>query len=107
MIKNLPTLESISTLGYTKLFNLRKSLKSKLSIRERSLKDEILNNEKISAELNSPNSTLTLGDLAVSESQIMKIKSEIMVINIYLGEINKYLEPMLKELHSVGQPGNE
>lgn len=107
MIKNLPTIENISKLGYYKLFNLRKSLNRRLAERLKALSNAEEESNALKHESTSPKNALEKVDIVFADSKVIELKSEIFVIDTYLSEINKYLEPMLKELQSANQPGNQ
>lgn len=106
MIKNLPPIEKIKRLGYFDLFKLKKSLKSRLAERVRSLKDAEATSESLKTKLNPPKNALEYSDLALANGKVVEIKSEILVIKTFLDEVNKYLDPMLEQLKNAAQPGN-
>ena len=105
MIKNLPPIEKIKKLGYFDLFKLKKSLKSRLAERVRSLKNAEATSESLKTKLNPPKNALEYSDLALANGKVVEIKSEILVINTFLDEVNKYLDPMLEQLKNASQPG--
>ncbi|MBQ4541738.1 MAG: hypothetical protein IJA23_02670 [Clostridia bacterium] len=107
MIRKLPPIEQISKLGYFDLYKLRKSLKTRLADRERSLKDAETASVAIKSKFNPPKNALEFADIAFADGKVVELKSEIFVFNTYLDEVNKYLEPMLEQFKNVGQPGNE
>ena len=107
MIRKLPPIEQISKLGYFDLYKLRKSLKTRLADRERSLKDAEAVSAAIKSKFNPPKNALEFADIAFADGKVVELKSEIFVFNTYLDEVNKYLEPMLEQFKNVGQPGNE
>ena len=107
MIRNLPPIEQVSKLGYTKLYKLRKSVKTRLAERIRSLKDAEAASEALKSKHNPPSNALEYADIAFANGKVVELKSEIYVFRTYLDEIDKYLEPMLEQFKNVGQPGNE
>ena len=107
MIKKLPPIEHVSRLGYFDLYKLRKSLKTRLADRERSLKDAEAASAAIKNKFNPPKNALEFADIAFADGRVVELKSEIFGFIAYLDEVNKYLEPMLEQFKNVAQPGNE
>ena len=107
MIKNLPPIERISQLGYFNLFKLKKSLKNRLADRRRALKDAETTCQVLKAKHGEPKNALEYADIAFADGKVVELKSEIFVLQTYLDEVNKYLDPMLEQFKNIGQPGNQ
>ena len=107
MIRNLPPINTISKLGYVKLFNLKKSLKSRIAERTRGLKDAEKTSASLKSKLTSPKNALEYADIAFADGKVVELKSEILVLESYLDEVNKFLDPMLEKFNNINQPGIE
>ena len=107
MIKNLPPIERISQLGYSNLFKLKKSLKNRLADRKKTLKDAETTCQTLKSKHGEPKSALEAADIAFANGKVVELKSEIFVLQTYLDEVNKYLDPMLEQFKNIGQPGNQ
>lgn len=92
MIKGLPEFNDIKNMSYSELFKLERSLKNKLKVRRIRIKREIERSERVSQQHSNTESAYDKL-VVLSEGIIPKnTRLEISTLEIYLREVQKYLE---------------
>lgn len=107
MIKNYPDKNSIKFMNYSELLALRKSLKSKIIIRKRALKQAIENKEHLKKLYPEPKNALEHSYVVMAENESVNINAEIVLLNNLLSEVEKYLNPMLEQISNAKQFGEK
>lgn len=107
MIKNYPDKNSIKYMSYPELFTLRKSLKNKIMIRKRALKQALENKERMQKLYPEPKNALEHSYVVMAENEPVNINTEIVLLTNVLNEVEKYLKPMLEQISGTKQFGEE
>lgn len=107
MIKNYPDKNSIKYMSYPELFTLRKSLRNKIMIRKRALKQALENEKFIKQKYPNPQNALEHSYVVMAENEPVNINTEIILLTNLLNEVEKYLNPMLEQISKAKQFGEE